>query len=251
MVEPATCTLSASLGAAAAASNTAVRMPSRPSAMTSSQVARKLREVRPHHHAEIWRRRRRPMRAGWANQALAVVGVVSAMPSAAETGRLDRLARRVGRQENASSPASAPTGRDSAARRRSTATTSKVANLPPRLQHPADLAIEPRPVRDVHRHMLQTAPTSKLPVRRTEASSALAVSNDTCPALAPCARSDSARRPRKAQLRSTPVTRQPIGRGQKARGPADAGADVQNRHASGDPGQIRASSVRSQRALAV
>ena len=53
-----------------AASNTAVRMPSRPSMRFRPRLAASCDKVRPHHHAEI-RRRRRPRARSCAIQALA------------------------------------------------------------------------------------------------------------------------------------------------------------------------------------
>ena len=79
------------------ASNTAVRMPSRPSMRFRRQIGGKLREIRPHHHAEIWRRRR-PRRAQLGDPGLGGLGVV--LPcQRAEAGGFDRLARRSGGQE--------------------------------------------------------------------------------------------------------------------------------------------------------
>ena len=60
----------------------------------SSQVGCKLREVRPHHHAEIWRRRR-PRRAQLGDPGFGGLSVVAPC-QCAETGRLDRAACCVG-----------------------------------------------------------------------------------------------------------------------------------------------------------
>src|SRR5258706_3562826 len=65
----------------------------------TSQVSGKLQEVRPHHHAEIGRRRRSrcPQLGEPGLSALRVV-----LPcQRAETGRFDHLARRIGCQEKA------------------------------------------------------------------------------------------------------------------------------------------------------
>jgi hypothetical protein len=47
------------------------------------------------------------------------------------------------------------------------------------LQHAPDLAIEPRPVGDVHRHMLQQRHVESAVVEGS--CNALAISKDTCP----------------------------------------------------------------------
>jgi len=103
------------------------------------------------------------------------------------------------------------------------------------LQHAADLAVEPCPVGDVHRHMLQQHNVKPFIVK-WKLQRAGGLERDL-PALSG-ALGQIARgiHERLAEI----DTRNPaaIGRSQKARRPADTRSDIQNRHVGGNPSQL-------------
>ena len=105
-----------------------------------------------------------------------------------------------------------------------------------RFQHPADFAVKPRPIGDVHRHMLQQHGVERGGVEwQFERAAGLERYERALPGpFGQIARGIDeghaevdARHPAAASRR------------QKSRRSADAGADIQHRHAGGDPGELR------------
>ena len=202
----------------------------------SPQIRGELRKVRPHHGAEI-RRGRRARGAELGDPGLGGFGVVLPCQSA-KAGRFDRLTGRGGGQEKARRRRSRPgDGIVRLASLQDSIVEHHVIGREPaaRLQHAPDLAIEKRPVGDVHRHMLQQRGVEAFllegklqragrPERHPQ-SLARARGQIACGLHEGLAEIDA----------GDPAA---IARRQKARRPADARTNIQNRHLGGDSNEL-------------
>jgi len=168
------------------------------------RLASKLGKVRPHHHAEVWRRRRRrgAQLGGprpWQPQSRPAM-------SACESRPFDRLARRGSRHEKARGRRPRPRQQDSAAQPLFK-TTSKVAKPAARISARAGSRGRAAPVGDVHWPHAARSTTSKRPVIEWKLQRAGGLERDL-PALAGSF-GQIARGIHERSLRSTPITRQP------------------------------------------
>ena len=114
---------------------------------------------------------------------------------------------------------------------------------PARLQHAVDLAIEPRAVGDVHRHVLQEGGVEAAIVEGKF--QRVAGLEGHLPAL-PGARGQIARGVHEGLAEVDAGDAAAKGRRQEARRPADTRADIQHRHVRRDPGQLGKLRGRSQ-----